>query len=283
MYLSSTLRGFLADPVEPSPVRERKAATHCATQIFCDPVPDRLKVTAVAGVPFEYVAGDGMIDCPRGSALCRIASSQQNRAQLFKPGVLAALTVFLIAMKNAGMSAGAILTGGSHVCRCVKGRATKTNTLSDHARAEAIDIHGIRWGSAGPSSTLGYTLLLNRQRDPADAVLLRRINACLRLGFPRVLDYHFNRAHEDHFHCDLNQGGQMSLGFATWGFVQEVLGLPVDSARAWKRRQHRRASYARIIERLRLRPGATPGFDRNVEGIRHALRALFLDVASGRT
>ncbi|HEX9943119.1 MAG TPA: hypothetical protein VGG03_13955, partial [Thermoanaerobaculia bacterium] len=54
--------------------------------------------------------------------------------------------------------------------------------------------------------------------------LLRRLNACLRLSFATVIDYH-RSDHRDHFHCDTNQGrGRITKGATTLRFVQEALG-----------------------------------------------------------
>jgi hypothetical protein len=39
--------------------------------------------------------------------------------------------------------------------------------------------------------------------NPIQRRLLLRLNAMLRMVFPLVLDYRYNRAHRDHFHCDL--------------------------------------------------------------------------------
>src|SRR6185312_12058244 len=90
-----------------------------------------------------------------------------------------------------------ILTMGAYNCRCI----SHTSTLSPHARAEAIDITGVRWVS--PPGRFPETIIHNRS-DSVEGRLVRRINACLRLSFPLVLDYNFNKAHRNHFHCDVN-------------------------------------------------------------------------------
>jgi hypothetical protein len=50
------------------------------------------------------------------------------------------------------------------------------------------------------------------------------LNACLRLSFATVIDYH-RSDHRDHFHCDMNRGRGRTLLQATMVFVQEALSL----------------------------------------------------------
>ena len=61
--------------------------------------------------------------------------------------------------------------------------------------------------------------------NTADREALRRINACLRLSFATVYDYH-RPDHRDHFHCDMNRGkGRVPLSRDSLRFTQEALSL----------------------------------------------------------
>jgi hypothetical protein len=134
-------------------------------------------------------------------------------------------------LRRFGLPIEAILTQGSLYCRCMAKNKQKTNTLSNHSFGDAIDVVGVRWqGVGGPASRLRETIVHN-YADPAERALLRRINACLRLSFATVIDYHA-ADHRDHFHCDTNRGrGRRPRGATTTVFTQEalshVLGRPI--------------------------------------------------------
>jgi hypothetical protein len=126
----------------------------------------------------------------------------------------------------------AILSLGSLYCRCV----SNSDTLSNHSFGDALDVAGVRWASSGgPPSATRETVVQNwnNARDPNQRALLRRINACLRLSFNTVIDYH-RTDHRDHFHCDTNirAGSVRALGKSTTTphFVQESLTLVLGRA-----------------------------------------------------
>jgi hypothetical protein len=138
-------------------------------------------------------------------------------------------------LRRFGMPIEAILTAGSINCRCMYKNGQNSNTLSNHAFGDAVDIVGVRWSAVGgPASRLRETIVHN-YTDPAERTLLRRINACLRLHFDTVLDYNYNTAHQNHFHCDTNRGNDpldRPRGVSTSLFTQEalshVLGSPIE-------------------------------------------------------
>lgn len=200
----------------PCPLHSPSQTTaRCRTPQQCPSIPNLLCVTSVNNVPFEYVAGEGMIRRNPQSGLYQVVKRLPNRKQKFIPAVGQALARFLDRMNRFGMPVEAILTAGSLYCRCMTG----TNRLSNHSFGDAIDVVGIRWRSQNGSRE---TLVHNYQ-NPAERAILRRINACLRLSFPTVIDYHRPR-HHDHFHCDMNRGrGRILRGAATVVFVQEAL------------------------------------------------------------
>ncbi|MGH8500408.1 MAG: extensin family protein, partial [Methylococcales bacterium] len=202
----------------PCPVHSTGRTTaRCKTPQLCPPIPDLLCVTSINNIPFEYVAGKGMIRRNRTTGLYQVVSRQANRKQKFIPAVGQALSIFLAMMTRFGMPVEAIFTAGSLYCRCI----TNTNTLSNHSFGDAIDVVGVRWRSPSGSRE---TIVHNYQ-DPAERAILRRINACLRLSFSTVIDYH-RSDHRDHFHCDMNRGrGRVLSGRSTVAFVQEALNL----------------------------------------------------------
>ena len=56
------------------------------------------------------------------------------------------------------------------------------------------------------------------------------MNACLRLAFPRVIDYNYNALHQDHFHCEISIPQRRPKERSTLLFVQELLGIPLSGA-----------------------------------------------------
>lgn len=189
----------------------------CRTSHACPAIPNLLCVTAVNNIPFEYVAGKGMIRRDATTRLYQVVNRLANRQQKFIPAVGQALGSFLANMTRFAMPVEAILTAGSLYCRCITG----TNTLSNHSYGDAIDVVGLRWRSPSGSKET----LVHNYATPAEREILRRINACLRLSFSTVIDYHHS-GHRDHFHCDLNRGrGRILRGASTVAFVQEALNL----------------------------------------------------------
>ncbi|MGH9754283.1 MAG: extensin family protein [Blastocatellia bacterium] len=202
----------------------------------CPLIPDFLRVTGVNDVPFEYVASD--TDARSGkrtrrivrnpaTGLYEVVNPKVNLEQGFIPEVGTALYTFIVNMAKFGMPVAAILTMGSYNCRCMSG----TSELSNHSFGDAIDITGVRWPkSGGPASTLPATIIHNfNSGDQREMILVRRINACLRLSFARVIDYH-NKGlpHCDHFHCDLRntrRRDRLPKASSTLSFAQEALTL----------------------------------------------------------
>jgi hypothetical protein len=173
----------------------------------------------IAGVPFEYIGGSDKkpgIILDRATNRWKVveANRQRRRVQRYLPRAGDALAAFVANMRAAGLPLAAILTMGSIYCRCI----SKTNRLSNHSHGDAIDIGGIRLEN-------GVEVLVANYKHAADRKLLHRVNACLRLCFANVLDYHDKR-HWNHFHCDTNLGRGRSAGLA-WPFVRESLGLSV--------------------------------------------------------
>lgn len=205
--LEYDLEDFESDaaPYKSDPVLKSQAAECCATAKTCAPVPCRVTTMSVDGIPFEYVS-----DVSKGAGgLMVITQSQKPRRQNFVPEVYRALSGFVQMLQQVGLNIETVLTMGSHVCRCIKRTGTNckkrtglTNTLSDHSSAQAIDIVGVRWKGTSPGKQ-PYTLVHNFG-DATERKLLMRLNAALRLVFPQVIDYRYNAAHHNHFHCDLN-------------------------------------------------------------------------------
>jgi hypothetical protein len=179
----------------------------------------------IAGVPFEYIGGSDKkpgIILDRATKRYKVvdANRQRRRPQHYLPRAGDALAAFVRNMRSAGLPLAAILTMGSIYCRCI----SNTNRLSNHSHGDAIDIGGIRLAS-------GEEVLVANYKHAADRRILHRTNACLRLAFANVLDYHDKR-HWNHFHCDTNLGGARTLSLA-WPFVRESLGLP--AAGGWSK------------------------------------------------
>jgi hypothetical protein len=194
---------------------------HPGTQ-RCPPIPDLLCLTQVSGVPFEYPTRFGR----DAAGITTIQSRQQNRKQRFVPSVNAALQKFIASSRSFGLPFEAIITAGSLYCRCI----SKSDRPSNHSFGDAIDVVGVRWPPmGGPASRLRETIVHN-YRDSGQRTLLLRLNACLRLSFATVIDYH-DPNHRDHFHCDMNRGRGRTFGSTSLRFVQEaltvVLGRPL--------------------------------------------------------
>jgi outer membrane protein OmpA-like peptidoglycan-associated protein len=196
----------------------RDRCPHPGTQT-CPPIPNLLCLKDIVGVPFEYVLGTAT---DQTTQLTIVNRRKTPVVQKFIPAVRDALNGFVGNMSRFGMPVEAILTLGSLYCRCVSGK----DTLSNHSFGDAIDVAGLRWPSTGgPASAARETVVYN-WRDAGQRVLLRRINACLRLTFNTVIDYH-RPDHRDHFHCDTNSraGSVRAMGKSatTAHFVQEAL------------------------------------------------------------
>jgi hypothetical protein len=190
----------------------------CKTPKACPAIPNLLCVQAVNGVPFEYVSA---VKKDQKTNLIIVSKRLRPRIQKFIPTVENALIAFLNNMAQFGLPVEAILTLGSYVCRCI----SNTNTLSNHSFGDAIDIAGLRWRQSGISSAPSRETIVHNFGNSRERAILRRINACLRLSFTTVIDYH-RSDHRDHFHCDLNRGKPRNpLQKTTLVFVQEALNV----------------------------------------------------------
>jgi peptidoglycan hydrolase-like protein with peptidoglycan-binding domain len=185
----------------------------------CPRLPDLLCVTHIDGIPFEYVKSVGK-DTATGLKI--VTSVIRNHTQKFTPPAREALVRFVANMRRFGIPIDTIFTLGSLYCRCVR----NTNTLSNHSYGDAIDLVGVRWSGRAPG-TLPQTIIHNfSSSDAREKKMIQRIDACLRLSFSSVIDYNYNKDHEDHYHCDTNRNRPRSpRGSATLKFVQHVLGL----------------------------------------------------------
>jgi hypothetical protein len=189
---------------------------HPGTQ-QCPAIPNLMCLTQVSEVPFEYPK---KIQRDPATGINIVQSRDPKRRQQFVPAVHTALQQFIANSRRFGLPFEAILTAGSLVCRC----QTKSDTPSNHSFGDAIDVVGVRWPPVGgPASRFRETIVHNFL-DPEQRALLRRLDACLRLSFATVIDYH-RADHRDHFHCDMNRGRGRTFGPTTLRFTQEALGL----------------------------------------------------------
>jgi hypothetical protein len=188
-----------------------------ATPPVCPPVSGILSQQSVSNIPFEYVDKVGR---DATTHLTVVTRRLRPRTQRFLPVVRTALTEFVANMNRFGLPVEAILTAGSFCCRCI----SRTNRLSNHSHGDAFDLVGLRWAAAGGRETIVHNW------NTAQRAVLRRINACLRLSFATVIDYH-NTDHRDHFHCDMNHGAVPSLTQpTTMRFTQEALSVVLGRA-----------------------------------------------------
>ena len=209
-----------APAVRSCPEPARTAVDRCSNpgMQVCPIISNLLCVKKINGIPFEYPT---RVRKDSATRLNRVVRRKKNRTQRFIPAVKNTLSQFTTNMSRFGMPIEALLSAGSLYCRCVTGK----DTLSNHSYGDAIDIVGVRWAaSTYPMGQLRETIVHNF-RDPEQRALLVRINACLRLSFSTVIDYH-RKDHRDHFHCDMNRGaGRQPRGKTTLRFVQEALSL----------------------------------------------------------
>jgi hypothetical protein len=198
----------------------------CVNPMTCPAIPDLLCVNGVGNVPFDYpqvVARD------RATGLAVVTRRLQGVTQRFVATTGGALGRFVGEMSQAGLPIETILTAGSYYCRCKRIGGRATTGLSNHSFGDAIDVVGVHWSPPGPRGARLRETIVHNFADPGDRVLLRRINACLRLAFATVIDYH-RADHRDHFHCDMNRGrGRNPLGRETVPFVKECLNAIVGT------------------------------------------------------
>lgn len=189
----------------------------------CPTLPGLEEVAQVSGIGFDYIGGwstnnkkfPGIMKTPSGKYIVVEKNRKKNRVHKLLPRASDGLATFIANMKAINLPLEAILTMGSIYCRCI----SNTRTLSNHSYGDAIDIGGLRFVG-------GQEVLVANSGDAADRKLLHRANACLRLSFATVLDYHDQKRHWNHFHCDTNilNRGERRWDVA-WPFVRESLGL----------------------------------------------------------
>jgi len=190
----------------------------------CPTLPGLEEVAQVSGIGFEYIGGwtdkngkqqHGIIKTRSGKWIVVEKNRLKNRVHKMLPRAGVGLATFIANMKAVNLPLEAILTMGSIYCRCI----SNTSILSNHSYGDAVDIGGLRFVG-------GQEVLVANSGDAADRKLLHRANACLRLSFATVLDYHDPKRHWNHFHCDTNilHGGERRWDVA-WAYVRESLGL----------------------------------------------------------
>ena len=189
----------------------------------CPTLPGLEEVAQVGGVIFDYIGGwekngknfPGISKSSSGKWIVVEKNRLRNRVHKLLPRASVGLATFIANMKAVNLPLEAILTMGSIYCRCI----SNTSILSNHSYGDAVDIGGLRFVG-------GQEVLIANSGDAADRKLLHRANACLRLSFATVLDYHDPKRHWDHFHCDTNilHGGERRWDVA-WANIRESLGL----------------------------------------------------------
>lgn len=97
---------------------------------------------------------------------------------------------------------------GSYACRNIYG--APQGNLSEHARANAIDIAGFRLANGRR-----VTLLQGWNADPASRAFLREVRDGACRLFATTLSPDYNQAHADHFHFD-----QADRGFWAGSFCR---------------------------------------------------------------
>jgi hypothetical protein len=217
---TSRFGGYSAYSQTVCPEPTRIAVDRCTTPQPCPAIPTLVCTSTVAGRPIEYV---DKVRIDPGTHLKIPATPHPRRAHQvrFLPQVGATLEAFLKNMTRFAMPVEGILTAGSLYCRCIRG----TSQLSNHSFGDAFDLVGVRWPAGSNLSPLRETIVHNWADLSGERILLRRINACLRLSFRTVIDYH-RSDHRDHFHCDTNRGRPRFNGGATnMTFVQEALAV----------------------------------------------------------
>jgi hypothetical protein len=195
----------------------RRTRSRCRTEHACPAIPDLMCIRSVEGVPFEYLTGT------RSEQSLRAPVTISYTAKVTPP-IARSLSDWVHLMRSVRMPVDIIVSLGSHNCRCI----SNTDTLSNHSIGDALDIAGVRWGSPRPAGAALPSTLVHNWQNAAERRLLRRMDACLRLTFPAVLDYHDSH-HRDHFHVDNNRGrGFRMRGPSFRRFVQECLGVALN-------------------------------------------------------
>ena len=241
-------------PAPPSPGESAcptpgEMAAGCQSNKRCSPIPDLVCLRAVGNVPIDYLR-DFTKDTPKRGVY--------NSAKFkMRPGVRNSIARFLAIAGSAGLPVERILSQGAYLCRCQR----NSDTLSNHGRGEAIDVGGVKVNGSGRE-----ILAINFQNERP---FVRRLDACLRLAFPRVIDYNYNTLHHDHFHCEISIPLRRPKERSTLLFVQELLGVPLSGT-------------FDLATRTALASfGATPAELRSDRGLNAVYDRLFLRAAQG--
>ena len=216
---------------KPCPVkRSVRTRKNCSSRSRekCPRLPNLLCVDSVNGIKLRYLKSTRF---DKRHCLKRIRRLLKRHKNRFVPATRNALSKFTRDMKRFKIPVKSLIVLGSRRCRCLR----DTNTLSNHAFGEAIDLAGVIWKRPHRHfSRVKDTLVRSRNlNDLEQRRLIRRINACLRLSFFVVIDYNYNSKHTNHFHCDMNKSTRNSKrgfnlkGRSTLLFVQEALSLVI--------------------------------------------------------
>lgn len=269
-----------------SPYEGKQTSNRCGDKTFdCPTISGLEKVSKVSGVGFEYIGGWSTkkkptcndyrynkktqeYSCPgvgydTASKQYVVKNRITGRTLNIVGRVGDGIAAFIHNMNAAGMAVDAILSMGTLVCRCISNNAK----LSNHSYGDAIDVGGVRLVGGRE------ILAANSECVAEDRKALHRINACLRLSFANVFDYHDRLplpTHWNHFHCDTNMGGERALAakpvarnYHRWGFIRESLGLQ------WKGGFDKTCAAA-------LRAFAGENADNNANALRTTLGKLFI-------
>lgn len=106
------------------------------------------------------------------------------------------------AQKHFGTRVSAIEHYGSFSCRRIAGRGD--GAMSEHATADALDISAFRLADA-----TRITVKNDWNGDPGRAAFLREVRDGACRLFSTVLSPDYNEAHQDHFHFDQAERGEM--------------------------------------------------------------------------
>jgi len=158
----------------------------------CPVIPDLLCVKDIMGIPIEAPKMKR-----RSDDIFEIVKHGAHTSR-FVPGVGTSMGAFVKRMASIGMPLEALYMG-DYNCRCL----TDKDHLSPHAKGIAVDLYGVRLTSPVSAASPRKSVTEASFRNDAERQIIMRIGACLRLSFPLVLDYNYNDAHKDHFHCDL--------------------------------------------------------------------------------
>ena len=226
-------------------------ANPCQTPKRCDAIPDMVCLRGVSGVPIDYLNDFTKTSPKRGIT---------NPAQFkMRTAVRDTIARFLSAAAAAGLPVERILSQGAYVCRCQRDR----DVLSNHGKGEAIDVGGVKLAGSGRE------ILAFNFQNAAERPFIRRLNACLRLAFPRVLDYNFNALHHNHFHCEISIPQRRPRESTTLLFVQELLGVRL-SGKFDEATRSALATFGTTPQELQTDPGLNAVYNR-----------LFLRAAKG--